>query len=382
MGVPLLDLKAQWKQVGDEVLAALQPVYDSAYYIMGPQVAQFEQEAAAYCGCKHAIGCSNGSDAIILALLALGIGPGDEVILPSFTFFATGGSVAQVGATPVFADSSPDDFNLLPSEIERLTTPNTKAVIPVHLFGQCCDMGPILEICEELGLYVIEDAAQSIGSRYQGKRCGAIGGDITTFSFFPSKNLGCLGDGGMVVTDDDELAEKLRILRVHGSKPKYYHKLVGINSRLDSLQAAALSVKLKYLDEWHEGRRRNAEFYNANLAGIDGLVTPPLAGYIADGDDSYHIYNQYTLRSTNGRRDAIVAGLKERGVGCEVYYPVPLHLQECFADCGGKLGDLPHCEALMNEVFSIPIYPELNAEQRQEVVDAIKAYASGEATAG
>lgn len=375
MAVPLLDLKAQWKQVGDECLAAMQPVYDSAYYIMGPQVAQFEQEAAAYCGVKHAIGCSNGSDAIILALLALGIGPGDEVILPSFTFFATGGSVAQVGATPVFADSDPDDFNILPGEIERLVTPSTKAVIVVHLFGQCCDMDEILDACRQHGLACIEDAAQSIGSRYKGKRCGSIGGDITTFSFFPSKNLGCLGDGGMVVTDNDELAEKLSILRVHGSKPKYYHKLVGINSRLDSLQAAALSVKLKYLDEWHEGRRRNAQFYNEALAGVDGLVTPPLASYITDGDGSYHIYNQYTLRSTNGRRDAILAGLKERGIGCEVYYPVPLHLQECFVYAGGKPGDLPHCEALMNEVFSIPIYPELTPEQLQEVAAAVKELA-------
>jgi dTDP-4-amino-4,6-dideoxygalactose transaminase len=375
MAVPLLDLKAQWKQVGEECLAAMQPVYDSAYYIMGPQVAQFEQEAAAYCGCKHAIGCSNGSDAIILALLALGIGPGDEVILPSFTFFATGGSVAQVGATPVFADSDPNDFNMLPSEIERLVTPNTRAVIPVHLFGQCCNMDEILDACRQHGLACIEDAAQSIGSRYKGKRCGSIGGDITTFSFFPSKNLGCLGDGGMVVTDSDELADKLSILRVHGSKPKYYHKLVGINSRLDSLQAAALCVKLRYLDEWHEGRRRNAAFYDEQLAGVDGLVTPQQASYLSTADGSYHIYNQYTLRSTNGRRDAIVAGMKERSIGCEVYYPVPLHLQECFSSCGGKLGDLPNCEQLMSEVFSIPIYPELTLEQKQEVVDTLKALA-------
>jgi dTDP-4-amino-4,6-dideoxygalactose transaminase len=381
MAVPLLDLKAQWKQVGDEVLAAMNPVYDSAHYIMGPQVAQFEAEAAAYCGCKHAIGCSNGSDAIILALLALGVGPGDEVILPSFTFFATGGSVSQVGATPVFADSSPDDFNLLPSEIERLVTPNTKCVIPVHLFGQCCNMGEILDACKQHGLSCIEDAAQSIGSRWQGKRCGAIGGDITTFSFFPSKNLGCLGDGGMVVTDNDELAEKLRILRVHGSKPKYYHKYVGINSRLDSLQAAALSVKLKYLDEWHEGRRKNAAYYNEQLAGVDGLVTPPIADYASDASGGYHIYNQYTLRSTNGRRDAILAGLKERNIGSEVYYPVPLHLQECFAAQGGKLGDLPNCEQLMAEVFSIPIYPELTQVQREEVVTALKELAPAAAAA-
>jgi dTDP-4-amino-4,6-dideoxygalactose transaminase len=373
MGVPLLDLKAQWKQVGDECRAAMEPVLDSAYYVMGPQVKQLEEEVAAYSGANFGIGCANGSDAIVLALLALGVGPGDEVILPTFTFFATAGAVSRVGAKPVFADCDPLSYNLLPSEIERLATPNTKAVIPVHLFGQCCDMDAINDIAKGLGIRVIEDAAQSIGSQYKGRRVGQTGGDIATYSFFPSKNLGCLGDGGMCVTNDQELADLMGILRVHGSKPKYYHKYIGFNSRLDSLQAAVLSVKLRYLDEWHEGRRRNAADYSAKLAGVEGLALPQLAEYgSGDGKEPYHIYNQYTIRVTNGRRDAVVAGMKERGIGCEVYYPVCLHEQECYASLGYSLGDLPNSEAAAREVLSVPIYPELTAALRDEVVGALK----------
>jgi dTDP-4-amino-4,6-dideoxygalactose transaminase len=304
--------------------------------------------------------------------MALGVGPGDEVILPTFTFFATAGAVHRVGAKPVFADCDPLSYNLLPSEIERLATPNTKAVIPVHLFGQCCDMDAINDIAKGLGIRVVEDAAQSIGSRYKGRRVGQTGGDIATYSFFPSKNLGCLGDGGMCVTNDEHLADMMGILRVHGSRPKYYHKYIGFNSRLDSLQAAMLSVKLRYLDEWHEGRRRNAEDYNAKLAGVAGLQLPQVAEY---GGDAYHIYNQYTVRSTNGRRDAIVAGMKERSIGCEVYYPVCLHEQECFAYLGYSEGDLPNSEAAAREVLSIPIYPELTEAQRDEVVGALKELA-------
>lgn len=383
MAVPLLDLKAQWRQVGDECRAAMEPVLDSAYYVMGPQVKQLETEVAAYSGAKHAIGCANGSDAIVLALMALGVGPGDEVILPTFTFFATAGAVSRVGAKPVFADCDPFSYNLLPTEIERLATPNTKAVIPVHLFGQCCDMDAINDIAKSLGIRVVEDAAQSIGSQYKGRRVGQTGGDIATYSFFPSKNLGCLGDGGMVVTNDDNLAELLNILRVHGSKPKYYHKYIGFNSRLDSLQAAVLSVKLKYLDEWHEGRRRNAEDYNAKLAGIESLELPQVAQYgYGDGKEPYHIYNQYTVRVTNGRRDAVVAGMKERSIGCEVYYPVCLHLQECYASLGYSEGDLPNSEAAAREVLSIPIYPELTVEQRDEVVGALKELVGEPVTAG
>jgi dTDP-4-amino-4,6-dideoxygalactose transaminase len=379
MGVPLLDLKAQWKQVGDECRAALEPVLDSAYYVMGPQVKQLEEEVAAYSGAKFGIGCANGSDAIVLALMALGVGPGDEVILPTFTFFATAGAVSRVGARPVFADCDPLSYNLLPSEIERLATPNTKAVIPVHLFGQCCDMDAINDIARSLGIRVIEDAAQSIGSRYKGRRVGQTGGDIATYSFFPSKNLGCLGDGGMCVTNDPELAELMGILRVHGSKPKYYHKYIGFNSRLDSLQAAVLSVKLRYLDEWHEGRRRNAADYNAKLAGTAALELPQVAAY---GGDAYHIYNQYTIRVTNGHRDAVVAGMKERGIGCEVYYPVCLHEQECYASLGYNLGDLPNSEAAAREVLSVPIYPELTEALRDEVVNALKELVGEPVSAG
>lgn len=366
MPVPLLDLKAQWAQVGDEIRAAVEKVYESQYFINGPEVKQFEQEAAAYCGAKHAIGCASGSDALVLALMALGIGPGDEVILPTFTFFATAGAVSRVGAKPVFCDVDPVTFNMLPSEIERLATPATKAAIPVHLFGQAVQMDALVEACKARSIKIVEDAAQSIGAKYKGKRIGQTGGDIVTFSFFPSKNLGCLGDGGLCTTNDDALGEQLLILRNHGAKPKYYHKFIGMNSRLDSVQAAALSVKLKYLEGWHEGRRKNAMDYDAKLAGVPGLTTPRI------DPDCWSIYNQYTLRIANGKRDAVLALLKERGIGAEVYYPVALHLQECYAFLGGKRGDLPVSEQACDEVLSIPIYPELTEAQRDEVVAAIK----------
>lgn len=366
MPVPLLDLKAQWAQVGDEIRAALEKVYDSQYYINGPEVKQFEQEAATYCGAAHAVGCASGSDALVLALMALGVGPGDEVILPTFTFFATAGAVSRVGAKPVFCDVAPVTFNMLPSEIDRLATPRTKATIPVHLFGQAVQMDPLLAVCQARGIKVIEDAAQSIGAKYKGKRIGQTGGDIVTFSFFPSKNLGCLGDGGLCTTNDHALSEQLLISRNHGAKPKYYHKFIGMNSRLDSVQAAALSVKLKYLEGWHEGRRRNAADYDAKLAGIPGLTTPCI------DPDCWSIYNQYTLRVASGKRDHVLAVLKERGIGSEVYYPVALHLQECYAFLGGKRGNLPVSEQACDEVLSIPIYPELTEAQRNEVVAAIK----------
>lgn len=375
MAVPLLDLKAQWAQVGDEIKTALEEVYDTQRFIMGPVVQQFENEIAEYCGMKHAIGCASGSDALVLALMAMDIGPGDEVIVPTFTFFATVGSVVRVGATPLFADSDPVTFNMLPEEIERLATPATKAIIPVHLFGQAAAMDEIAAACRPRGIRIIEDAAQSIGAKYKGRRVGQTGGDIVTFSFFPSKNLGCLGDGGMCVTGDEALAQRMAVLRNHGAEPKYYHQLVGLNSRLDALQAAALLVKLKYLEEWHDGRRNNAADYDAQLAGIGGLRTPQVH------PDCWSIYNQYTLRVSGGRRDAVVAGLKERGIGCEIYYPVPLHLQECFENLGGAAGDCPHAEAMSQEVVSLPIYPELTAAQRSEVVAALKELA-GAAEAG
>jgi len=365
MAVPLLDLKAQWAQVGNEIAAAFEDVYATQRFIMGPVVDQFENEIATYCGTNHAVGCASGSDALVLALLALGIGTGDEVIVPTFTFFASAGAVVRVGATPVFADIDPVSYNLTAAEIERLATASTKAVMPVHLFGQVAEMDSITAVCRARGIKIIEDAAQSIGAKYKGERVGHTGGDIATFSFFPSKNLGCMGDGGMCVTQDGELAERMRILRNHGAQPKYFHKLIGVNSRLDAMQAAALSVKLKYLEEWHAGRRINAADYDAKLAGCAALSTPRIQ------PDCWSIYNQYTIREMRGRRDALVAGLQARNIGCEIYYPVPLHLQECFTYLGCQLGDLPVAEAAAREVLSIPVYPELTEAQRDEVVAAL-----------
>jgi len=366
MSVPLLDLKAQWAQIGDEVMAAMQPTLDTAGYILGPPVKQLEEEIAAYCSSEHAVGCASGSDALILALLALGVGPGDEVILPSFTFFATTGAVSRIGATPLFADNDPRNFNILPGEIARLATPRTKACIPVHLFGQACDMDTIMAECRVRGIAVIEDAAQSIGAQYKGRRIGDTGGDIVTLSFYPTKNLGCMGDGGMCVTGDAALAERMRILRNHGMQPKYHHPYIGMNSRLDSLQAAALNVKMKYLESWHEARRQNAADYDAKLAGVAGVTIP----YIEPQCQS--IYNQYTIRVAGGKRNALAAGFRERGIGFEIYYPVPCHLQECYSSLGMKPGSLPHSEACAKDVISLPIYPELSSAQRDEVVAAIK----------
>ncbi|MCB1218356.1 DegT/DnrJ/EryC1/StrS family aminotransferase [bacterium] len=376
MGVPLLDLHAQWKQIADEVKAALEPVYDSQYFIMGPQVKTLEDEVAAYCGTRHGVGCASGSDALVLALMALEVGPGDEVILPTHTFFATAGAVSRVGATPVFADIDPETFNITAEEIDRLATSRTKAAIPVHLYGQVADMDPIMTVCKARGIKVVEDAAQSIGAKYHGRRVGQTGGDIATFSFFPSKNLGAMGDGGMCVTNDDALAERMRILRNHGAQPKYYHKLIGLNSRLDTMQAAVLSVKLKYLEAWHEGRRANAMDYDQRFAGNPHITTPKIL------EHNWSIYNQYSILITNGRRDEVMAGLKERGIGCEIYYPVPLHLQECYSELGGREGDLPVSEKAAREIFSIPIYPELVAEQREEVANAVIELVGNTAAAG
>ncbi len=304
MAVPLLDLKAQWAQIGVEVKAALDDVFASQIYIGGPHLTKLEEEVAAYCGTKSAVGCASGSDAIVLALMALGVGAGDEVIVPTFTFFATAGAVTRVGAIPLYADVDPQTYNLLPGEIDRLATPRTKAVIPVHLFGQVAAMDEILAASQRHGLFVIEDAAQSIGAKYRGRRCGQTGGHVTTFSFFPSKNLGCLGDGGMCVTDDPALADMMRVLRNHGAKPKYYHKYVGMNSRLDAVQAAALRIKLKYLEEWHAGRRRNAARYDALLSGVAGIETPHI------DPECWSIYNQYTIRFTSGNREEVLEGLQ------------------------------------------------------------------------
>jgi dTDP-4-amino-4,6-dideoxygalactose transaminase len=366
MRVPLLDLSLQNGQLKAQILNAMDEVIGSNHFIMGPQVERFEKQVAEYLGVRHAIGVSSGTDALVAALMAIGIQPGDEVITTPFTFFATAGSIARLSARPVFVDIEPDTFNIDPGRIEQAVTTRTKAIIPVHLFGQSAEMDPILEIARRHDLQVIEDGAQAIGSKYKGRKVGGIG-NIGCFSFFPSKNLGCFGDGGLTTTNDDNLAEMCRLMRAHGSKPKYYHKYVGGNFRLDTLQAAILSVKLPCLEAWHEGRRKNAAFYNNALAGL-----PVRLPVIQPCNDT--IYNQYTIRVPGGRRDALRKHLSDYGIGTEIYYPVPMHTQQCFAHLGCKDGDMPVSEAAAREVLSLPIYPELTSQQMQYAADTIRAF--------
>jgi dTDP-4-amino-4,6-dideoxygalactose transaminase len=365
MPVPLLDLKAQYATIKDEVLEAVHQVMDKASFILGPEVKALEAEVAAYSQCKHGIGCASGTDALLLALKALDIGPGDEVIVPTFTFFATAGAVHNVGATPVFVDIEPVTYNIDPAAVQRALTPRTKAVIVVHLYGQCADMDAVLAICKPRNIPVIEDAAQAIGSEYKGKRAGSIG-TLGCFSFFPSKNLGGMGDGGMVtVKEDDALAEKVRLLRSHGAKPKYFHKLVGTNSRLDELQAAILRVKLRHLDAWTQGRQKNAARYDQLFKGAK-LGTPTALPHMR------HIYNQYVIQLAG--RDALQAVLKEKAIGHEVYYPLCLHQQECFANLPSKSWSLPVSERAAKEVLALPVYPELPPESLELVVSTVKEF--------
>ncbi len=368
MKVPMLDLKAQYEPLLPGIKAAMDVVMSEHNYIMGHQVKALEDRIAAYLGVRHAIGCASGTDALVLAVQALGIGPGDEVITTPFTFFATASSIWRNGAAPRFADIDPRTFNLDPDKLEAAITPRTKAIMPVHLFGQCCDMDRIMKIARKHDLKVIEDNAQGIGCAWNG-RLGCTFGDIGTLSFFPSKNLGAMGDGGMCLTDDADLAAKLRQLRVHGENPKYYHKWVGLNSRLDTLQAAILNVKLDHLAGWSEARRANAAYYNERLAGISGIQIPFIA------PEAVSIYNQYTLICED--RDALLEHLKSREVGCTVYYPKPLHLQECFAGLNYREGDLPIAEEMSGKVLSIPIYPELTEAQKLYVFDAIRDFYRG-----
>ncbi len=367
MKVPLLDLRAQHQTIRAEVMAAVERVFENQTFVLGEEVSAFEKAAAEYCRVKHAIGCASGSDALLLALMAYDIGPGDEVITVPFTFFATAGAIARTGARPVFVDINAGDFNVNVAQLEAAITPRTKAVMPVHLFGQCAAMDAINEIARRHNLPVIEDAAQAIGSEINGRRAGTLG-EIGCFSFFPSKNLGGAGDGGLLTTNNDELADKLLMLRVHGSKVKYFHRYVGINSRLDALQAAVLNVKLKHLDEWTAARQRNAERYNKLFAdaALEEVTTP------AAHPGHRHIYNQYTIRCA--RRDELMEYLKEQGIGTEIYYPVPLHLQECFAYLGGRAGTLPVSEQTALECLSLPVYPELTAEMQQYVVERIAEF--------
>jgi len=363
MNVPLLDLKAQYAEIKDELEPAVLEVLRSGGYIKGPKLLKLEEELARYCGAKHAVGCASGSDALLLALMALGVGPGDEVITTPYTFFATAGSISRLGARPVFVDIDPKTYNIDPAKIPPAITRQTRAIIPVHLFGQCADMDRILEIAGGK-IPVIEDAAQAIGATYRGKKAGTMG-IFGCFSFFPSKNLGGAGDGGFITTDDPALAERLAVLREHGSKPKYYHSVIGINSRLDALQAAIVLVKLPHLEKWHQGRRRNAAFYTGAFAGLP-LAVPFVR------EDCVSIFNQYVVRTP--RRDALREHLTKKGIGNEVYYPVPLHLQKCYASLGRKAGAFPQSEAAAKETAALPIYSQLNEAQLSEVVAAVREF--------
>ena len=371
MQVPLLDLRAQYAPLKPAIMAAFEEISDSQRFILGPKVEEFEKEMAAYCRTAGAVGVSSGSDALIISLMAEGIGRGDEVITSPFTFFATVGAIVRVGATPVFADIDPVTFNIDPAAIAQKITPRTKAIIPEHLFGQAADMDPIMQLAEQHGLVVIEDACQAIGAEYKGRRVGSIG-TYGAFSFFPSKNLGCFGDGGAVSCNDIERVKKLKIFRNHGQSSTYFHEYVGGNFRIDALQAAILSIKLKQLDSWSEARQRNAADYRQRFAaaGLTGMVKlPQEAAYPVR-----HIYNQFCIRVAGGKRDALKQFLGEHEVGCAVYYPLSLHLQPCFKALGGKPGDYPVSEQVSQEIMALPIYGETTPEQRQYVVDTIAAF--------
>ncbi len=368
MTVKLLDLAAQYERIEEEIRAAIDEVLSSQQFILGRKVEELEREIASYCGTAHAVGVASGTDAILLALMALGVGAGDEVVTTPYTFFSTASSIARLGATPRFADIDPRTYNVDPASAAGLIGPRTKAVVAVHLFGQTADMDPIMEAAGARGIPVIEDACQSIGARYKGRPAGSIGA-AGCLSFFPSKNLGGYGDGGMVVTSDAALADKVRMLRVHGGRERYYHDVVGINSRLDALQAAVLLVKLRHLESWHEGRRRNAAWYDRSLDRLPGIETPHVE------EHNRSIYNQYVIRSA--ARDALKAHLEKRGVGCEIYYPVPLHLQRCFAYLGGRDGDCPESERAARESLALPVYPELPPAAREHVAESIRSFAEG-----
>ncbi|MCQ2397003.1 MAG: DegT/DnrJ/EryC1/StrS family aminotransferase [Lentisphaeria bacterium] len=366
MGIPLLDLKQQYLSIQAELLPQLEEICASQQFILGPKVEAIEEQIAAYCQCKFGCGVSSGSDALQIALMAEKIGPGDEVITTAYTFFATAGAVCRYGATPVFVDIDPVTFNIDVTKIEEKITPRTKAIIPVHLYGQCADMKAIMDIAKRHGLFVIEDACQAIGAECNGLRAGSMG-DYGCLSFFPSKNLGCFGDGGMVVCQDAAKAERLKILRNHGMAPQYHHHLIGSNFRLDALQAVVLLAKLPKLDDWTVARQKNAADYAAMFADVEGVTVPRAASYA-----TRHVFNQYIIRIGSGLRDKVWSGLKERGIGCAVYYPIPLHLQECFKELGYKEGDFPESEKAANETLAIPIFPELTMDQKEQVVKAIK----------
>ena len=361
MQVPLLDLKAQFATIKDEVMQAVNEICESQMLCLGPAVAKFEEDIAQYCGTKHAIGVSSGSDALLVSLIAIGIEPGDEVITTPFTFFATAGAVSRLGAKPVFVDVDAEDFNIDPAAIEAKITEKTKAIIPVHLYGQVTQMKPINEIAKKHGLVVIEDACQSIGAEQDGIKCGNFG-SLACFSFYPTKNLGGFGDGGLVVSDDDKLAEKVRLLRTHGENPRYFYREIGGNFRLDGIQGAVLSVKLKYLDAWSQKRRENAAMYDEILK--DSAVKTPKVDA-----NNVSIYHQYTIKAP--KRDELQKYLADKNISSAIFYPHPLHLQDCFKSLGYKQGDFPVSEKLCEDVLSLPIYPELTTEQIEYTAQSI-----------
>ena len=374
MKVPFLDLKAQYLKIKKDIDQAINEVVSEQHFILGPKVEALEETIAAYSSARYGIGVASGSDALALSLLALGIGSGDEVITTPFTFFATAGSVSKVGAKPVFVDIDPKTYNLDPSKIEERITSSTKAVMPVHLFGQCADMEPIKELAQRHNLWTIEDAAQAIGSDYKkdstpSQRAGSIG-DVGCFSFYPSKNLGGFGDGGMVTTNDEELARRLKLLRVHGASSKYYYQSIGVNSRLDALQAAVLLAKFRFLEEWTNKRRENAAYYDQLFEKSDyqslGIELPHVQY------NNRHIYNQYVIRVP--KRDELREFLTKEGIGTDVYYPLPLHLQECYRDLGYKEGDFPHAEKAARDTLALPIYPELTREQQEYVASKVAEF--------
>jgi dTDP-4-amino-4,6-dideoxygalactose transaminase len=368
--VPLLDLQAQYETIRDEVRAAVDRVFDSQQFVLGAEVQALEEEIARYSQTKFAIGCASGSDAVLLALMSCGVGAGDEVITSPFSFFATASTITRLGARPVFVDIDERTFNLNPSLVDAAFTERTKAIVPVHLYGQCAEMDPLIELSQQRNIPVIEDAAQAIGAEDRSRRAGSMG-TIGCFSFYPSKNLGGAGDGGMLVTNDPDHGRRLHMLRVHGEETKYHHKLVGINSRLDALQAAVLRVKLPHLDEWTTGRQRKAQQYELMFgdAGLGDQVELPFVRTTAR-----HIFHQFVVRVRGGKRDALREHLRECGVGTDVYYPVPLHLQECFAYLGYREGDSPIAELAAKETLALPVYPELTDEQQDYVVNAIAEF--------
>ncbi|GAB4280971.1 MAG: DegT/DnrJ/EryC1/StrS family aminotransferase [Coriobacteriia bacterium] len=363
MGVPLLDLKAQYESIKESIDEAVAEVMSTARFIGGPKVEELAAAIAEYCGVSHAIPCGNGTDALFLILASMGIGKGDEVITTPFTFFATAESIAHVGATPVFVDIEPDTYNMDVSQVEAAITERTAAIMPVHIFGQPVDMDPLNEVAERHGLAVIEDACQAIGARYKGRRTGSLG-DAAAFSFFPSKNLGCAGDGGIIVTDDEALAAKARKKANHGTSKKYFHDDMGVNSRLDALQAAILLAKLPHLDDWNAARRRAAAVYDELLADT-GLCLPVVR------DFAESVYHLYVVRSA--RRAEVMQALKDAGIGTAIYYPLSLHLQEVFRYLGYEPGQLPNSEAAQDEAFAIPLFPEITREQQEEVVSVIRS---------